>query len=49
VSSEAEELARLCDVVHIMRDGTIVQTLAGSDVTETSVSRATIEGAVATP
>ena len=43
VSSEAKNL---CDVVHIMRDGTIVQTSAGADVTETSVSRATVEGAV---
>jgi len=49
VSSESEELSRLCDVVHIMRDGTIVHMLAGANVTETSVSRATVEGAVTAP
>jgi ABC-type sugar transport system ATPase subunit len=43
VSSEAEELARLCSRIHIMRSGTIVQTLAGDEVTETMISRATIE------
>jgi ABC-type sugar transport system ATPase subunit len=43
VSSEAEELARLCNRVHIMRNGAIVQTLTGDDVAETIISRATIE------
>jgi ribose transport system ATP-binding protein len=46
VSSEAEELARLCTSVHVMRDGAIVQTLSGSELTESSISRATVEGAV---
>ena len=50
VSSEAEELARLCSRIHIMHSGTIVQTLAGDEVTETMISRATIEsGAVMAP
>jgi ABC-type sugar transport system ATPase subunit len=44
VSSEAEELARLCGTVHVMRDGGIVQTLKGPDVTESKISRATVEG-----
>jgi galactofuranose transport system ATP-binding protein len=43
VSSEAERLARLCSRIHIMHNGTIVQTLAGDKVTETMISRATIE------
>jgi ABC-type sugar transport system ATPase subunit len=46
VSSEAEELARLCSRVHVMRDGAIVQTLTGDQVTEAVISRATVEGAV---
>jgi ribose transport system ATP-binding protein len=46
VSSEAEEVARLCSKVHFMRDGAIVQTLSGIGVTETAVSRAIIEGEV---
>jgi ABC-type sugar transport system ATPase subunit len=46
VSSEAEELARLCSTVHVMRDGAIVQTLSGSEVAEATISRATVEGAV---
>jgi ribose transport system ATP-binding protein len=44
VSSEAEELARLCSSVHVMRDGSIVQTLIGDDVTESKISHATVEG-----
>jgi ribose transport system ATP-binding protein len=44
VSSEAEELARLCSVVHVMRDGSIVQTLIGDEVTESNISHATVEG-----
>ena len=44
VSSEAEELARLCSKVHIMRDGAIVQTLLGHDVTDAKISHATVEG-----
>ena len=44
VSSEAEEVARLCSKVHFMRDGAIVQTLSGIDVTEAAVSRAVVEG-----
>jgi ABC-type sugar transport system ATPase subunit len=43
VSSEAEELARLCSRVHIMSNGAIVRTLAGDEVTETTISRATVE------
>ncbi len=46
VSSEAEELARLCSTVHVMRDGSIVQTLIGDDVTESKISHATVEGRV---
>jgi len=46
VSSEAEEVARLCSKVHFMRDGAIVQTLSGVGVTEAAVSRAIIEGEV---
>jgi ribose transport system ATP-binding protein len=46
VSSEAEEVARLCSRVHFMRDGAIVQTLSGVGVTEAAVSRAIIEGEV---
>ena len=46
VSSEAEEVARLCSKVHFMRDGAIVQTLSGVEVTEAAVSRAIIEGEV---
>jgi monosaccharide-transporting ATPase len=46
VSSEAEELARLCSKVHIMRDGAIVQILLGHDVRTpkflTPPSRATL-------
>ena len=41
VSSEAEELARLCSIVHLMRDGCIVQTLTGNDVNEATISLAT--------
>lgn len=48
VSSEAEELARLCSRVHIMSNGTIVQTLSGDEVTETIISRATIESGTET-
>jgi ABC-type uncharacterized transport system ATPase subunit len=44
VSSEAEELARLCSKVHVMRDGGIVQTLVGHDVTQAKISHATVEG-----
>jgi ribose transport system ATP-binding protein len=46
VSSEAEELARLCSVVHVMRDGSIVQTLTGDDATEPKISQATVVGGI---
>ena len=46
VSSEAEELARLCSTVHFMRDGCIVQTLTGNDVNESTISLATVQGEV---
>jgi ribose transport system ATP-binding protein len=46
VSSEAEELARLCSTVHFMRDGCIVQTLTGNEVNESTISLATVEGEV---
>ena len=49
VSSEAEELARLCSKVHIMRDGAIVQTLLGHDVTDVKISHATVEGRLEMP
>lgn len=42
VSSEAEELARLCSAVHVMRQGTIARTLAGEQVTETAITHATV-------
>jgi ABC-type sugar transport system ATPase subunit len=38
VSSEAEERARLCSTGHFMRDGAVVQTLTGNDVTESTIS-----------
>ena len=43
VSSEAEEVARLCSKVHFMRDGAIAKTLSGNEVTESAVSRAIVE------
>ena len=46
VSSEAEELARLCSTVHFMRDGCIVQTLTGNEVNKSTISLATVEGEV---
>ncbi len=49
VSSEAEELARLCSTVHFMRDGAVVQTLAGDDVTESTISLAIVAGEVEIP
>ncbi|RBP15587.1 ribose transport system ATP-binding protein [Roseiarcus fermentans] len=49
VSSEAEELARLCSTVHLMRDGAVVQTLAGDDVTESAISLAIVAGEIEIP
>ena len=49
VSSEAEELARLCSTVHLMRDGAVVQTLTGDEVTESAISLAIVAGDIEIP
>ena len=41
VSSDLEELQALCDRVVVLRGGTVVATLAGAELTETAMSRAT--------
>jgi ribose transport system ATP-binding protein len=38
VSSDAEDLERLCDRVHVFRDGAVVSTLAGADVTHDRIT-----------
>jgi len=37
VSSDAEELARLCSTVYVMIDGTLEQRLTGNDITESKI------------
>jgi galactofuranose transport system ATP-binding protein len=45
ISSELEELITGCDRVLVLRDGTTVAELDGSDITEKSVLHAMAEGA----
>ena len=48
VSSDAEELARLCSTVYVMIDGTLEHRLTGNDITESKISQVTVEGGTKT-
>ena len=48
VSSDAEELARLCSTIYVMIDGTVEHRLTGNDITESKISQVTVEGGTKT-
>ncbi len=49
VSSEAEDLERLCDRVLVFRDGAVVSSLAGADITKERITERSYARAVAAP